>query len=107
MTLVSAERGSGLRALLAAHTHSADTSTILNRTRNRGRLRIVVTVGESDRHLADSSRSDLTSHGHATEVHAPLRLTGRLVEGSLSDTPLGDLAPVSYTHLTLPTIYSV
>ena len=53
-----------------------------------------MTVGKNDRHLADSSRSDLTSNRHATEGHAPLRLTGKPVEGSLSDTPLGDLAPV-------------
>ena len=65
----------------------------------------VVTVSDlpDDAVMVDVRERNEWDAGHAPEaVHIPMSD----LPGQIQELPLGD-GPVSYTHLTLPTIYSV
>ena len=49
-----------------------------------------------------------TSIKYIDGIRSPIRLGAEVFKkGKLSEKKLKELTPVSYTHLTLPTIYSV
>ena len=64
-----------------------------------------------DSHIEREIKLHYTSHDNACLAVERLKGTllrdRRLQDDYLLDLPDGDLKPVSYTHLTLPTIYSV
>ena len=64
-------------------------------------------VGRYSRHLLDALRATIGARGEIVETHRPRQAYDVFHAPWMQGAMLHSPCPVSYTHLTLPTIYSV